>query len=220
MFLEIQLVPAHLVPKGMQRVKVVEALAPSRSMIPKALTISARRLEQHLWEAWYLPIRFWQRAPIIPAIEHSLFWRDNRGESIYQWVRATEIVFDGTNPSTRDLGPDVRIVAADKFPHDHNLANAQKFKFVRRIFYLDASDPLDGLYQPHPDTTCVSPRGHRSRCPQVDEQSLEHARKQSRDYNAETEAMTKGMVRSTVGNWVTPEQFAAELEYQKQSRHF
>src|SRR5438046_3709404 len=99
MFLEFHLVPKCCTPRTMQRMKVVEALAPSRTMIPGALTISARRLEPRLWEAWYVPIRFWQRAPIIPAIEQHLCWRDNRGEMVFQWVRQTEIVCDNSNPT-------------------------------------------------------------------------------------------------------------------------
>src|SRR5205814_464152 len=100
-----------------------------------------------------------------------------------------------------------------RLPDDKQTRAAQVWKATRRIFYLDASNPRDGLYQPHPDATCVSPRGHRSRCPEIDEQSLEHARKQCAAYVAEIESPTKGLVKNNVGQWVSPEQFAAEQRY-------
>lgn len=218
--LEIHLVPKCCTPRGMQRLKIVEALAPSRTMAgPRTLTITARRLDVRQWEAWYVPIRFWQREPEIPRIEQHLCWRDELGESLYRYVRQTYIACDNSNPSRFALGPDVRVVGGDQLSNCRHERATQIGRMVRRLFYLRADDPGDGLTT-NPDATCVSPRGHRSRCPELSEQAIEYGRRKSAEYLAELNAKANGLVRNGAGQWVAPEQFAAEQAYAAEQAAF
>jgi hypothetical protein len=217
--LEIHLIPQHCIPRTMQRVKIVNnCLAPSRTMAgAKTLTVRARRLGKHQWEAFWIPLGWRQREPIIPRINEGVAWIDEAAPKIYWFARQTEIVVGPGNLSRGALGPDVRIVGFDHLSCRHSQQAAQIGQLVRRVFYLTI-DPLDGLTTT-PDETCVSPIGRKLiGRNEPSERAIRYGQDRCADYLAELAAKAKGLVRGTMRTWVTPEQYAAELAYQNQQR--
>ena len=148
--IEVQLIPADIAARYReQRIKVVSALAPSRSMAgPRTITFFARRQGMRKWKCFYSRLWFWQRQPKLPRIDQHLAWRDG-GDQNYRFVRQTEIVVTDCNLLQNALGDDVRVVACDRIAFAPHQRGTQIGKLLRRVFYLDQSNPLDGLTTEH-----------------------------------------------------------------------
>jgi len=91
----------------------------------------------------YVPVRLWQREPVIPSIEQHLCWRDELGESLYQLFVRPKLFATTTIHALRSW-PGRSGYCRDRLADCRHERAAQIYRMVRRVFYFGRMIPATG----------------------------------------------------------------------------
>jgi hypothetical protein len=209
--IEIDLLPIVCKPAslGKQLVKTVDAFVPSRDMCgPGTLTIRARLLSKHKWEAHYVRRRWWQRAVPIPRLETGL--HTNWSPHVkYNYWRTTEIAATTEFIDNDLFGDSVFVLAYQAL--DKQRGKSQVNCFVRKVCYLTTASG-DGLTI-EPSGPCEAPHcGGPPRMLKPTRQQIADARAHRLGYIDQRISHWQG--RTIFNNdrrWVTPAEYQRQL---------